>query len=195
MDKFNRRDGAGATGERFQYDGAQRAFHWVMAVIILVAIAIGIYTAYLPPGTSPRRELLDLHKSLGMTAMVMIVLRIAYRLYRGEPRYREPPRRAAHLAAAGAHWLLYALMIYMPVTGYLNSGAGGYSLPWFGLFTWPRLIAIDKPVSALFELLHERGAWVIGALVLLHVAAVAWHRWVKRDEVLSRMAPISNRRG
>jgi cytochrome b561 len=189
MTKPNRIDGASSAGERYHYDGPQRAFHWMMALIILVAIAIGIYTAYLPPGTSPRRELLDLHKSLGMTVMVMILFRIAYRLVRGEPRYREAPRRMAHLAATGAHWLLYALMIYMPVTGYLNSGAGGYSLPWFGVFTWPRLVTISKPVSALFEMLHERGAWVIGAILLLHVAAVAWHQWVKRDEVLSRMAP------
>ena len=67
------------------------------------------------------------------------------------------------------------------------SGAGGYSLPWFGLFQWPRLVPRDAALSHLGEMLHDRGAWVLGAVLALHLGAVAWHRFVKRDEVLSRM--------
>ena len=136
----------------------------------------------------PRRELLDLHKSLGMTAAVLIVFRLGYRLLRGEPLFRDPPSRAAHLAARAAHGLLYGLMMLMPVTGYVYSGAGGYSLPFFGLFSWPRLVPLDKGLSGLGFRLHEWLGWTLVALIVLHLAAVAWHRWVLRDEVLSRMA-------
>lgn len=172
---------------RFRYDGLQRAFHWSMALIIVGAIGIGLYCSYLPPGTSPRRELLDLHKSLGMTAAVLIVFRIAYRLFRGEPRYRAPPSRVVHALARIAHLALYGLMILMPVTGYIYSGAGGYSLPWFGLFSWPRIVPLDKMLSRAGFLAHEWLGWTLVALLVLHVLAVGWHGWLRRDEVRGRM--------
>ena len=121
-----------------------------------------------------------------MTAAVLIVLRLAYRLLRGEPPYRRALSPHVHLAARLAHGSLYGLMILMPVTGYVYSGAGGYSLPWFGLFTWPRLVPLDKPLAHLGFTLHEWLGWTLVALLVLHVAAVLWHGWL-RDEVPSRM--------
>ena len=171
------------------YDRTQRTFHWAMAALIFVALGLGIYAAYLPAGTSPRRELLDIHKSIGMTVLVLLPLRFIYRQIVGEPPYRRPPGRWSHLAARTAHLALYALMIVMPVTGYVYSGAGGYSLPWFGLFSWPRLVPRDRRLSELGFDLHYWAAWLIGALVALHLLAVAWHVWIRRDEVLARMAP------
>jgi cytochrome b561 len=87
----------------------------------------------------------------------------------------------------GGHAALYALMIFMPVTGYMFSAAGGYSLPWFGLFQWPRLLPHQDNIVSWGERLHDGSAWVISGVILLHLAAVAFHQWVKRDEVLSRM--------
>ncbi|CAM5762443.1 cytochrome b [Labrys miyagiensis] len=178
-----------ASPVRHHYDRVQRAFHWLMAAIILVAIALGIWAAWLEPGTSPRREILDIHKSLGMTALVLVVFRLIYRLAAGEPPYRAAPPVLTHLAARLAHAALYALMFFMPLTGYLFSASGGYSLPWFGLFSWPRLLPLDKARALSGEYLHDRGAWVIGAVLALHFLAVAWHSLVKRDEVLARMLP------
>jgi cytochrome b561 len=79
------------------------------------------------------------------------------------------------------------MMIYMPITGYLFSAAGGYSLPWFGLFQWPRLLPKNADTANWGELLHDRGAWIVGGVVALHLVAVVWHQWIKRDEVLARM--------
>ena len=78
------------------------------------------------------------------------------------------------------------MMLAMPVTGYMFSAAGGYSLPWFGLFQWPRLLSHDEGLAKWGERLHDRGAWIISAIILVHLAAVAYHRF-RRDEVLSRM--------
>lgn len=180
----------------YRYDRAQRLFHWTMAIIIGLAIAVGLYCWTQPPGTSPRRELLDLHKSLGTTAAVLIVLRIGYRLWRGEPPYRRPLPNAVHWAAKAGHLALYGLMILMPVSGYLDSAAGGYSLPWFGLFSWPRLAPLDKALSHRAAEIHEIGAWLLLAVLAIHIAAVAWHAWVVRDEVPSRMiASVTPPRG
>ena len=174
---------------RTRYDAAQRALHWSMAIIIFTAIALGVYAALLPQGTSPRRELLDIHKSLGMTALFLAVLRLGYRIAVGEPRYRVPLGPRVHASARAAHATLYALMILMPIAGYLDSGAGGYSLSWFGLFSWPRLVPLDKPLSHLGGEIHFWGAWAMGAILALHLLAVVWHRLIKHDEVLSRMWP------
>jgi cytochrome b561 len=171
------------------YDRMQRAFHWGMAAIILAALLIGLYCSYQAPGTPLRRWLLEWHKSLGMTALALIGLRIAYRLATPTPPYAERMGRLTHAAAHGAHLLLYALMLFMPLTGYLFSGAGGYSLPWFWLFQWPRLVPLDKAIARTGEALHLYGAYALYAVVSLHILAVLWHRLVLRDGVLARMWP------
>ena len=171
------------------YDRAHRAFHWSMAVVIIAAMLIGLYCAYQAPGTPVRRYLLEWHKSLGMTALVLAVFRIAYRLARAAPPHAERMGRLAHAAAGGAHVGLYGLMLILPLTGYAFSAMGGYSLPFFWLFQWPRLLPVDKAAVPVAEDLHRYGAWAIYGVVGLHVAAVVWHQFVRRDGVLSRMWP------
>jgi cytochrome b561 len=178
---------AGGNEARHRFDRMQRWLHWTMAVLILAAIALGAISAYLPAGQQPRQGLLEVHKSLGFTILALLIARIARRLVAGEPRYRIPLGRLTHLASRAGHIALYGLMLFMPVTGYLYSAAGGYSLPWFGLFQWPRLLPHTDGIAAWGKLLHDRGGWVIAAVVATHLAAVAWHQWIKRDEVLSRM--------
>jgi cytochrome b561 len=172
---------------QFQFDRALRWLHWAMALLIFAALGVGAVSASLPAGQQPRKELLEIHKSLGFTILVLVFARLAWRLWSGEPPYRKPLGRLTHWASRAGHVSLYGMMIFMPISGYLYSAAGGYSLPWFGLFQWPRLLSHDTELSDWGELLHDRGAWVIAAVVLLHLAAVGWHRWIKRDEVLSRM--------
>ncbi|MGA7809461.1 cytochrome b [Bradyrhizobium sp.] len=178
---------ARANEARYQFDRVQRALHWTMAALILLAIALGGMGRYLPAGHQPRQGLLEVHKSLGFTILVLLVVRVTWRLVAGEPPYRAPLGRLNHLASRAGHFALYGLMLVMPISGYLYSAAGGYSLPWFGLFQWPRLLPHDKDISEWGKLLHYWGAWIIAAVLAVHLAAVVWHHWIKRDEVLSRM--------
>jgi cytochrome b561 len=172
---------------RYRFGRMQRWLHWTMAALIFGAIALGAMSAYFPAGQQPRQGLLEVHKSLGITVLALLIVRAIWRLVAGEPPYRTPLGRLTHLASRAGHLALYGLMFFMPITGYLYSAAGGYSLPWFGLFQWPRLLRHNDDVAAWGKLLHDRGAWVIVALVAGHLAAVIWHQWIKRDEVLSRM--------
>jgi cytochrome b561 len=172
---------------QFQFDRGLRWLHWTMAALIFVAIVLGVASAYLPVGQQPRKGLLEIHKSLGITILALVMVRLAWRLWTGEPAYRRPLGRLTHIASRAGHCSLYGLMIFMPITGYLFSAAGGYSLPWFGLLQWPRLLPHDTGIANWGEVLHDRGAWVITGVLLLHLAAVGWHRWIKRDDVLSRM--------
>jgi cytochrome b561 len=171
----------------YRYRGLQRVLHWTMAIVIICALAIGLYCSYLTPGLPERQFLLDIHKSLGMTALVLIVLRIPTRATYGEPAWREKPSWLAKAAAHAAHMVLYLLMVLMPVTGYITSGAGGHDLPWFGLFNWPNLMPADHGLSRLAAAIHHYGAYCFFAILGLHLLAVAWHRLIKKDDVLARM--------
>jgi cytochrome b561 len=171
---------------RFQFDRTQRWLHWTMAVLIFAAIGLGVVSAFLPVGQQPRKGLLELHKSIGFTVVALLMVRIAWRLAVGEPPYRQPLGHLTRLASRAGHAALYLMMLAMPVTGYMFSAAGGYSLPWFGLLQWPRLLPHDEGLAEWGERLHDRGAWIISSIILVHLAAVAYHRF-RRDEVLSRM--------
>ena len=160
-----------------------------MAAIILLALLLGLWASFLTPRTPLRVNLLELHKSLGITAFLLVLPRIAYRLLSKAPREDGDGNFFTRAAARAAHLSLYVLMLFMPLTGYVFSAAGGYSLPWFGLFRWPRLLTKDSSVSEAGEMLHDKGAWIIYAIVLVHIAAVVWHQFYRKDDVLRRMLP------
>ena len=164
-----------------------------MAAIVLCALCLGLWASFLTPGTPFRRGLLDIHKSLGFTAAALILPRIFYRLISRAPQADESAGWLSRAAARAAHLCLYGLMIFMPVTGYLYSAAGGYSLPWFGLFQFPRLLDKGLVVAQMGQTLHHRGAFVLYGVVAAHLCAVVFHRFVKRDGVLARMLLPSSR--
>jgi cytochrome b561 len=110
------------------YDRAQRTFHWLMAALILLAIPLGLAAWRLPEHAPPRVVLLMAHKSLGMTVLVLAVLRLAYRAIAGAPPYAEPLAPLQRAASQAAHFVLYALMIALPAVGYVASTAGGYEV-------------------------------------------------------------------
>ena len=172
-----------------RYDATLRTLHWAMAAIIIAAIALGVVAAFLTPGTSPRVEILTIHKSLGMTALVLIVLRVAWRVSVGAPPYSASLGLPSRIGAHAAHIALYALMIAMPVSGYIDSVIGGHPTSWFGLFDWPGLIARNDALARAAGVVHYRLAWALGAALALHLVAVAWHAWVTRDDVFARMGP------
>jgi cytochrome b561 len=97
------------------------------------------------------------------------------------------------LASRLNHWTLYAVLLAMPITGYMFSSAGGYSLKYFGTFSWPRLFAGNREVAHVGELAHDTLAYVVYAAVALHILATLWHVLVKKDETLARMWPSTRR--
>ncbi len=158
-----------------------------MATVILVALAIGLYCSYLEHGSAQRQFLMDIHKSLGMTALALLVIRIPIRAAKAEPEWRHQPPLHERLASKIVHLALYALMILMPISGYITSASEGRAVPWFGLFNWPNLLVEDRPLGKMVGVVHHYGGYTFFALLFLHLGAVVWHRVVRRDEVLSRM--------
>jgi cytochrome b561 len=170
------------------YNPGLRALHWLMAALIFIALPLGVWASELPRGEM-RSEILFIHKSIGMSVLCLVALRIVWRMIVGAPAYAEPLGRLMQAAAHSAHMTLYALMIAMPISGYVLSTAGGNEAPWFGLFSFPSLLPKDKALSQAGGEAHYVFAWAIAFVLALHLGAVVWHAGVRRDAILTRMWP------
>ncbi|MXU63940.1 cytochrome b [Oceanomicrobium pacificus] len=175
-----------------------RLFHWVMALMIFAMIGFGFYMSGLDDLIA-KFELVQTHKSVGFTVFVLALLRIVWRLVqRRTPALPETMPRWQVMASHVSHVGLYALMLFIPLTGWLMSsasplndeGAYPFRVPnmVFGLFEMPDPFQSgDKDLSALFHTMHETGVKLLIALLLVHVAAALKHAIVDRDAILRRM--------
>ncbi len=170
------------------YNPGLRFLHWLMAALIFVALPLGVWASLMPRGET-RAEILVIHKSIGMTVLCLVALRIVWRLIVGAPAYAEPLGRLTHAAARSAHIALYALMIAMPVSGYVLSAAGVAKISWFGLFSFPLLLPKNEALRLAGSWAHFVFAWMIAFVLAAHLGAVVWHAAIKRDSVLTRMWP------
>jgi cytochrome b561 len=181
------------SAEPIAYPPLLRRIHWITAALFLVAMAIGFWAGLQPPGTSPRREVLEIHKSLGMTLLVLSALRLIVRLSVRVPDEPQAGHGLTRLAAIANHWLLYLLLFAMPATGYAFSSAGNYSLKYFWTFSWPRLFAGDKAIAHAGELAHGALSYLVYGAVAIHIAATLWHAVLLRDGTLRRMWPAADK--
>ncbi len=169
-----------------RYSRVAIVFHWTIAVLVIANLAIGLLHESVLSGLV---SAMGLHKSIGLTVLALTAARVAWRL-----AHRPPPlpadlsaieRAAAHLT----HWALYALLIVMPVTGWMMvSGAKRRALDWFGIVDVPYL-PIAPDLAGVGHEAHEVLGWLMLALVVLHVAAALRHYLILRDGVLLRMMP------
>lgn len=169
--------------------------HWSIAALILANLALGWWMQTLT-GLA-QFEKFQLHKSIGILVLLLSAARLVWRLTHRAPPYPDTMRPWEKLAASSVHWLLYALMIGMPLTGWLLVSASPLNLPTllFHTVPWPHLPVHDWPmdarmqVSHLSEATHEALAFGMAALVTLHVGAALKHQFIAGDKVLSRMLP------
>ena len=172
-----------------RWGGVSQLLHWTIAVLILAIGAIGLVMGELP--RSPRYFwVYTAHKSLGLTVLALVLVRIAWRLHTGAPRpVAGTPRWQAKLAAA-VHVALYALVLAMPLSGWLYDSASGLRpFRWFGLAEVPKLSPPDESLADAMHGAHELLFWVLLALVAAHAAAALYHHFFRRDATLARMLP------
>ncbi|WP_299840429.1 cytochrome b/b6 domain-containing protein [uncultured Paracoccus sp.] len=175
------------------YGRVARGFHWLMAVLIVVAIGLGLYTTSLPAASDGDIARLfgvfSIHKTLGVTLLALALLRLGWSLTQPRPAPLHPERRTETLLAATVHWALYGGMILMPLSGLLRHASAPGD---FARILWPfgqRLpgLPVDQTVSAAFSAMHRTGWLLLAGLIVLHVAGVLKHRLIDRDATLARM--------
>jgi cytochrome b561 len=175
------------TGPGLRYTSTAIALHWGIALLLAGGFALGLYMTGLPSGIH-KLKLYNWHKWAGATLLALSLLRLAWRLTHPPPP--APPMPGwQRRAAAAVHGLMYALFFIVPLVGWAYSSALGYPLVWFGVLPLPDWVPQDRELARAIKPWHARAAWLLGLLVLLHVAAVIQHHWLLRDGLLKRMAP------
>lgn len=173
-----------------EFGSVTKSLHWLMAALIIGVFSIGWYMDFLPLGMA-KLEWMSRHKSLGVTVLMLVSLRIVWRLSEPTPDALGK-HKIERLAAKLGHLALYGVMIAMPMTGWMMSSAANYPVSVFGLFTLPNLVAPDQGLFEALKTAHWAISWVIVALVVGHVAAALKHHFIDRDATLRRMLPGSD---
>lgn len=169
-----------------------QALHWASAALLIAIAALGLTMTDLP-NTPDKIRIYALHKSLGLTLLALVLLRLIWRLARPVPAPVPGMPVGLRRTAGAVHWALYALLVAMPLTGWLFNSASGYPLQWFGLFNLPALAGRDEGLAGLAEDLHENGFWLLAVLVAGHVFAALYHHVFLDDGTLHRMLPWRRR--
>jgi cytochrome b561 len=170
-----------------RYGGTAIALHWLLALLIAANFCVGLYMADLAMSMT-RLKLYNYHKWTGATILLLAALRLLWRLTHRPPAELPAPRWQ-HVAAQATHWGLYALFFAVPLVGWAYSSAAGFPLVVFGMIHLPDFVPHDRALAEAIKPWHGDLAWVLFALVALHVAAVGKHLVIDRDGVLRRMWP------
>ncbi|OBV38014.1 cytochrome b [Janthinobacterium psychrotolerans] len=162
-----------------------RVLHWSMALAILAMLFVG---AGMVVTLQYRAQLLDLHRPLGIAILLLAIVRLLNRLSRPTPALPSDLPAIQKFAAHASHWLLYGLMLAMPLIGWAMLSAGGYPIPLFGGLHLPAIVPHSPELYGMLRPLHGVLAYVLFATILAHLGAALFHAWVRRDAVFGQMA-------
>lgn len=183
-----------------RYSNVAIALHWLIALGIIVNITLGLYFADLPRSDPDKFFLTQTHKSIGLTILVLSLIRVVWRLMNPPPPLPASMSPAMRFAAHATHFLLYFLIVAIPLSGWLLVSSSPLGLPtmYFGWFAWPELPYFsDLPRAAKKIWVHEFGtvhvylAWSAIVLVTIHALAALYHQFIRRDVILGRMLPLA----
>ena len=193
------------------YSRPARMFHWWVALFVVLQIPLGLYMLWRGDemeGVNDKGEavkgvfkgindngltesLFGVHKLLGITIFLLVLARLAYRLLNGAPASDPSVPGALKGISHLTHWLLYLLLIAVPIGGYIGvSYYGGLDV--FGLHL-PAVSAKDEKIAEWYFGMHGIGAKLIFALLILHIGGALFHKLVRKDRVVERMLPKKSR--
>ena len=176
-----------------RYGSLSIGLHWLMLLLIASVYACIELHDLFPKGSDTREALKTWHFMLGLSVFTLVILRLLVRFTSGPvPRISPSPAPWQDLIAKALHLALYALMLGMPIAGWLILSAAGKPIPFFGI-QLPALIAENKDLSKLIKEVHETVGTIGYFLIGLHALAALFHHYVLRDNTLLRMLPGRNR--
>lgn len=174
------------------YSLTARKLHWWTVAFIAVLVPLGIVMEHrgndLNIWDATTNNMYSLHKLLGFILLWMIVVRLAYRLRAGAPPDEPTLEPWQKLAAHATHWGIYALLLVVPILGWLGISMYG-ARDIFGLFSLPPLAPVNQDKSALVLTVHKGLAILLVLMILAHVGAALFHYVIRKDNVMSRMLP------
>ncbi|HSC68355.1 MAG TPA: cytochrome b [Cellvibrio sp.] len=166
--------------------------HWFMFLLLVAVYVTMECRGIFPKGSEPRELMKALHFMLGISVLVLVVIRLGVRLSSPIPAIVPAPKPLESLLAKLVHLSLYVFMLFMPIAGWIILSAEGHAVPFFGL-ELPPLVGEDHDLAEQVEHWHglvgEIGYYLIG----LHVVAGLFHHYVKRDNTLKRISLINKK--
>ena len=165
-----------------------KSFHWLMAALIALQILLGIVAATWP--VSPTKlDLFVWHKSFGVLILSLVALRLLWRLANVTPALPAGMPAWEHAAARVSHFLLYALMVALPLTGWVINSAKNIPFRIFWLVPLPAIVEPDQSLGETFARIHGALALLLVLVLIVHIGAALRHHFAKHDKVLVRMLP------
>lgn len=165
-------------------------FHWVMALLVIFMLCLGLYMASLPDHDPAKFKLISVHKEIGFTILILVILRSLWILNNIKPRLDQLPAWEKWSALI-VHGLLYVFMFLLPITGWLMSSAAGHGISFYGWFTIPSILPKNEMLSDLFFDIHSSLAFIFIGLITLHVLAAMKHLIIDKDTIFQRIcSPI-----
>lgn len=166
--------------------------HWAIVLLLGWLAWLGLTMVDMPP-TPAKINAYALHKSLGLTLLGLVSLRLLWRLFAGAPKPVPGTPGWQERIASITHWMLYVLMFAIPISGWVFNSASGYPLQWFKQFNLPAIAGRSEDLSATAIQVHEYGFWLLLLLVLAHAGAALYHHIFQGDDTLRRMLPSLRR--
>jgi len=172
-----------------RYDGVAIALHWLMALAIIAELVLGWWMLDIPKlPAGVRAGWFNLHKSIGLTLGLLLILRLFWRLRHGAPPLAASVPQWQVRAAHTNHMLMYLCLVALVVAGYLGSTFSGYPIRWFGVVV-PGWGWKDDAIKDLMSAVHYWASWMLMTLLVLHVVATLKHALFDHDGTLARMLP------
>ncbi|HQU77952.1 MAG TPA: cytochrome b [Azonexus sp.] len=170
------------------YTKTAKSLHWLMAILIFGLLALGFYMQDLP--LSPQKlQLYSWHKWAGVTAFLLVLFRLAWRATHTPPALPASMPKLAQFAAHAGHLALYALMLAIPLSGWLMSSAKGFQTVYFGVLPIPDLLAKNKELGDLLQTVHMSLNLLFAIVIAGHIGAAFKHHFIDKDDILTRMLP------
>jgi len=173
------------------YNKLAKFFHWVIGLLFLGLLAVGFYMEALDRSAF-KFELYGIHKALGITVLALAVLRIIWRFIRPAPGHIDTHKPWERALSKLVHFILYAGILAMPLSGWVMSSAGGHAVSFFGLFEVPPIVGENKDLGTLARQIHELAAYAMLGALALHFGGAAKHHIIDRDVTLTRMSFVKN---
>ena len=170
------------------YTRTAKGLHWLMTILFFGLLALGFYMHDLP--LSPEKlQLYSWHKWAGVTAFLLVWFRLFWRIAHRPPALPASMSTLMQRAAHAGHFLLYGLMIAIPLSGWLMSSAKGFQTVWFGVLPIPDLLGKNKETGDLLQSVHMSLNLLFVAVIAGHIGAALKHHFIDKDDILTRMLP------
>jgi cytochrome b561 len=172
------------------YGGVAKALHWLVFALVLAQYIVAITMPDIGRNTVPG-TLINLHMSIGVTILLVIVVRWLWRVDHRVPLATADMAAWEQRFARVTHALLYLLLVIDPILGWANASARDFTITVFGIVALPHIVPAKSAIGMQAGDVHTWLGWALLVLIGLHVAAALYHNFVRHDRVLQRMLPGS----